>query len=425
MDRLLYRMKKIIPANLYGALQPAYHYILAFLAACIYRFPSRKINIIAITGTKGKSSTAEIVNAILEESGRKTALASTIRFKIGGNSKNNLRKMTLPGRMFLQKFLRKAVNERCEYAIVEITSEASKQFRNKFVDLNSLIFTNISPEHIESHGSYEKYLQAKLNIAKELENSKKRPRTIAVNADDNESPKFLSIQAEEKVQYSLEEAKLYRTHADGIDMMFRGETIHSKLKGVFNVYNILSAASFAETLGISPATIKRAVERLSIIKGRAQNIDEGQDFEVIVDYAHTSDSLEKLYQTFSHKSKICVLGNTGGGRDTWKRPVMAQIADKYCDYIILTNEDPYDENPRDIIKDMLQGIKKIEPEIIMDRKAAIRRAFQIASSQKNSPGPKKVVLLTGKGTDPYIMGPGGTKTPWSDEKTARDELRRL
>src|SRR3989344_548327 len=221
MDRLLYRMKKIIPANLYGALQPAYHYILAFLAACIYRFPSRKINIIAITGTKGKSSTAEIVNAILEESGRKTALASTIRFKIGGNSKNNLRKMTLPGRMFLQKFLRKAVNERCEYAIVEITSEASKQFRNKFVDLNSLIFTNISPEHIESHGSYEKYLQAKLNIAKELENSKKRPRTIAVNADDNESPKFLSIQAEEKVQYSLEEAKLYRTHADGIDMMFQ------------------------------------------------------------------------------------------------------------------------------------------------------------------------------------------------------------
>jgi UDP-N-acetylmuramoyl-L-alanyl-D-glutamate--2,6-diaminopimelate ligase len=135
-------------------------------------------------------------------------------------------------------------------------------------------------------------------------------------------------------------------------------------------------------------------------------------------FPNTADSLEKLYQAFPNQRKIAVLGNTGGGRDTWKRPVMAEVADKYCNYIILTNEDPYDEDPREIINQMIPGIKNHKPEIIMDRRGAIEAALRAAS-------PSSVVLITGKGTDPFIMGPNGSKTPWDDATVVREELSKL
>ena len=186
-------IKKIIPKKLFEIAQPAYHYLLALTGAIVYRFPSRKIKVVAVTGTKGKTSTVEFVNTILEEAGKNTALLGTLRFKIGDESKPNLYKMTMPGRMFVQSFLRKAVNAGCEYVVMEISSEAVKQSRNKFIDLNALIFTNLAPEHIESHGSYEKYVEAKLSIAKQLEKSNKNDKVIIVNSDDKEAEKFLQI----------------------------------------------------------------------------------------------------------------------------------------------------------------------------------------------------------------------------------------
>jgi UDP-N-acetylmuramoyl-L-alanyl-D-glutamate--2,6-diaminopimelate ligase len=142
---------------------------------------------------------------------------------------------------------------------------------------------------------------------------------------------------------------------------------------------------------------------------------EKQDFEVIVDYAHTIDSLRALYEAFPTERKICVLGNTGGGRDTWKRKSMAEVADEHCSHVILTNEDPYDEDPRAIVDAMKEGLVKHEPEIIMDRRQAINRAISLAGSGD-------AVLITGKGTDPYIMGPNGTKQEWDDATVAREEL---
>ena len=431
MNKLLFLAKKLIPERIFTFFQPVYHWLLALAAAIVYRFPARKIKVVAVTGTKGKSSVCELVNAILEEAGYQTALASTIRFKIGERTARNLFKMTMPGRFFVQKFLRQAVKENCDWAILEITSEGARQFRHKFIDLDALIFTNLAPEHIESHGSYEKYRDAKLSIARSLEKSPKLNKTIIANTDDKEGAKFLVVNVKNKVPYQLEDAKLYGLKSDGLEMMFKGEKITSRLRGLFNIYNILAAANFGKALGISTLAIKRAIEKVEEIKGRAQIVKAG-GFEVVVDYAHTPDSLRAIYQAFPNKKKICILGNTGGGRDKWKRPAMGKIADEFCDKIILTDEDPYDEDPKQILMEIATGIKNHRPEIILDRREAISRALQIANSTLNPPvgglGTRnqndRVVLVTGKGTDPFIMGPNNSKIPWSDEEVAREELEK-
>nr|MBP9748561.1 UDP-N-acetylmuramoyl-L-alanyl-D-glutamate--2,6-diaminopimelate ligase [Candidatus Paceibacterota bacterium] len=202
------------------------------------------------------------------------------------------------------------------------------------------------------------------------------------------------------------------------------------LPGLFNVSNMLGVVAYAKFIDIPDEKIKTALEKIDFIRGRMEKIDEGQDFDVVVDYAHTPDSLKAVYETYapinsSQTEKyhlICVLGNTGGGRDTWKRPEMGKIADQYCNEIILTDEDSYDENPADILKEMKTGIKNKPVEIILDRRLAIQQALQKALGVKNK---KVAVLITGKGTDPYIMGPNGTKQEWDDATVVREELKNL
>ncbi len=421
MDEILRQIKKIIPKSLFDALAPIYHYKLALLGALIYGFPSKKITVLAVTGTKGKSSTTEMLNSIFEASGKKTALLNTIRFKIGGNSTPNKRKMTVPGRFFVQKFIRDAVDTKCDVVILELSSEASKQFRHKWIDLDALVFTNLSPEHIEAHGSFEKYKEAKLDIARALAKSHKKRTVIVVNGDDKHSSDFLKFGVDEAYAFSMKDAGLYTTTDDGVTFVFRNTTINSPLRGMFNLYNMLGASTLASAFGVSAENIKKGLEGLSIIKGRVEFIrleNKKQDFDVVVDYAHTSGSLAELYKTFEGKRKICVLGNTGGGRDQWKRMEMARVADEYCSEAILTNEDPYDEDPKKIIEDMLPGFTKRKVTIIINRREAINTAIKKARTGD-------VVLITGKGTDPFIMGADGEKTPWSDEKVAREELEKI
>jgi UDP-N-acetylmuramoyl-L-alanyl-D-glutamate--2,6-diaminopimelate ligase len=418
MEKILRQIKKMIPRRIFGFFQPAYHYLMALLGAIIYRFPSRKIKVVAITGTKGKTSTVEFVNAILEEAGFVTALAGTLRFKIRDESKPNMYKMTMPGRFFIQKFLRQAVNAHCDYAVLEISSEAAKQFRHKFIDLDALIFTNLAPEHIESHGSYDKYLEAKLSIAHALETSPKKGKIIAANIDDREGHKFLNINVEKKAPYSLKDGEPIICHDNGVNFTCEDTKILSPLPGKFNVYNMLSAIAYARALGISMESIKAGLEKLKEIKGRAQKIPNNLGIEVLVDYAHTPDSLKALYSTFPEKKKICVLGNCGGGRDKWKRKEMAEMADKYCAEIILTDEDPYDDEPREIVEDMAKHTSKEKTNIIMDRREAISAAIKLARTGD-------IVLITGKGTDPYIMRKNGVKEVWSDAKVAEEEIAKL
>lgn len=384
-----------------------YHYKLALMGAILYGFPSRAIKVIAVTGTKGKSTTLEILNAILNEAGYKTALSSTIRFKIAEENRPNLHKMTMPGRFFLQKFLRQAVTAKCQYALIEMTSEGVKQFRHKFIDLDGLIFTNLAPEHIESHGSYQKYLGAKLEIVRSLEKSSKFEKILVVNGDDKEAEKFLAFDIEQKIKFRL---------AD-----WPNWNLETNLPGDFNKYNILAAATLAKSLNINEEVIRVAVAKIKTIPGRMERAQN-----IIVDYAHTPDSLRQVYETCRrelaeinrHGKLICVLGGTGGGRDQWKRKVLGEIAERYCDQIILTDEDPYDEDPLQIIQAVASGIKSRKSEIILDRKKAIQKA--LASSN-----PKDLIIITGKGTDPFIMGPHGAKTPWSDMKVVEEELAKI
>lgn len=411
-----------MPKKIFGA----YHYLWALVSAVFYRFPSKRIKVIGVTGTKGKSTVVELVNAILEEAGYKTALTSTIHFKIGAKKIPNKYKMSMPGRYFMQRFLRRSVKEGCNYAIVEITSEGARQFRNKFIDLDALIFTNLSPEHIESHGSYENYRDAKVGIAKEIEKSLKSPTILVINQDDKEAHRFMSIDSEIKRTYSLNDAYPYTKTKTSTNISFRNKTISSPLIGTFNIYNMLAALVCAEAFGVNIEVMKRALENKKMIRGRLEHVTldsnhplyHKQDFSVIVDYAHTPDSLEKVYKTFKSQRKICVLGNTGGGRDRWKRPEMGRIASEFCEKVILTNEDPYDEDPKKIVDEMKKGMKEVKPEIIMDRREAINKA--LAKAEKDD-----VVIITGKGTDPYIMEERGKKTPWDDARVVREELEKV
>lgn len=414
-------IEKAIPRSLYRALQPSYHFLLSLTAALRYGFPSRNIVVIGITGTKGKTSTAEYLNAILEEAGLTTAVLGTLHFKIAKEDRRNLYKMTMPGRFFVQHFLSDAVRAGCTHAVIEMTSEGAKQFRQRFIDMDALIFTNLSPEHIESHGSYEKYRDAKLAIARTLARSRKQPRLMIANGDDPESKHFFSIPNTKAISYHITDAMPYDMQNNLTTFQFKGTPMKLHLPGVFSLYNAIAAATCAAHLGISLTTIKNGIGRVTTIPGRAEEISEGQPFRVVIDYAHTPDSLKSIYEAYPGETKICVLGNTGGGRDKWKRPVMGKIAEEFCHEIILTNEDPYDEDPELIIHEIAQGVSHKKPTMILERRAAIAHALSLA---KQSQG-KTAVIITGKGTDPYIMGPNGSKLPWDDRTVAKEELRKI
>lgn len=423
MESLLQTIKRFIPASLFKKLQPPYHYVLALAGAVRHGFPSKKPIVIGITGSKGKTTTAEMVNAIFEKAGYTTALAGTLRFKIGSSSKENTHKMTMPGRFFLQRFLRDALKAKVTHVVLEMSSEGVVQYRHRFIYPDALVFTNIEPEHIESHGSYENYVAAKYEIGKRVVRNKKARGILVANKDDKETEGFRKLGIREEFLYGLEDAKPYSTEGKGATFTFEGTAIHLKLPGVFNIYNALAAATLARALGISVAYIKEGLESLERVPGRAERVEAGQSFDVIVDYAHTPRSLESIYKAYEGKKRICVLSGTGGGRDKWKRPLMGGIASDHCAHIVLTDEDPYDEDPEAIVREVRSGITLPEKQVetIMDRRQAIARALTLATKSNE----QSAVLITGKGTDPYIMGPRGTKTPWSDARVAREELERL
>jgi UDP-N-acetylmuramoyl-L-alanyl-D-glutamate--2,6-diaminopimelate ligase len=418
LEKILRFIEKLIPKSIYRFFQPAYHYLLALAGAILYRFPSKEIFVIGVTGTKGKTTTSEYIHHLLTEAGYKTALVSTIQFKIGEKSERNLFKMTTPGRFFLQKLLRRAIKKGCTYAVIEMSSEAVLQFRHRFIYLDAFVFTNLSPEHIERHGSYEKYRAAKFEIAKRCAQSGKHTRIAILNGDEAESSLFASLPYSKKYTYRLEQAKPYELGHSGRYFSWNGRTVHTTLPGTFNILNALAALTLGEALHIPTDVLLHAVESFKGALGRVQRIEAGQNFTVVVDYAHTVDSLTKLYEAFSGTRRICVLGGTGGGRDKGKREKMGKVASSYCDEIILTNEDPYDEDPESIVADIKAGITNKKIEIIMDRREAIRTALRHANLGST-------VLISGKGTDPYIMEAKNKRTPWSDAEIAREELQKL
>ncbi|HJN62289.1 MAG TPA: UDP-N-acetylmuramoyl-L-alanyl-D-glutamate--2,6-diaminopimelate ligase [Candidatus Parcubacteria bacterium] len=390
-------IKKLIPSFLLST----YHWFLALLGAVFYGFPSKELIVIGVTGTNGKSTVINLFTLILQEAGYKTASLSSIKLKIAEKEWPNTLKMTMPGRLKLQKFLREAVKAGCKYAVLEVTSEGIKQHRHKFIDFNTAVFTNLTKEHIEAHGSFEKYKKSKGELFKSCRG------THVINLDDKNSQYFWQFQANNKIGYSLKDISKF-------------QPLNLKLFGEFNIYNALAAIQVGLSQGIDLETCKKALEKVKSIPGRMETVIK-KPFMVIVDYAHTPDALEKVYEAIDNhfpntNNKICVLGAAGGGRDKWKRPELGKIADKYCQEIILTNEDPYDEDPKQILSEIESGISNPNLYQILDRRQAINKALGMAKSGD-------LVVITGKGSEPWMCLAEGKKIPWDDRKIAREEFK--
>lgn len=391
-------VRKLVPSFLLGW----YHWSLAFLGACLYCFPSRKLKVIGVTGTNGKTTVVNLATAILDRAGMKTAALSGIEFKINEKRWPNKLKMTMPGRFKIQKFLRQAVSAGCKYALLEVTSEGIKQFRHKFVKFDTAVFTNLSQEHIEAHQGFENYRAAKGKLFQATKN------IHIINTDDASASYFLQFPARKTYTYGLNQG----------DINNRDLRLSLKLPGEFNIYNALAATCVGMAYGIDLGVAKGALEEIEGIPGRMELVIK-EPFKVFVDYAFTPNALEKVYQTVKPQAAkmICVLGACGGGRDKWKRPVLGGIAAKYCDEVIVTNEDPYDEKPEDIMKQVAAGTNA-KAEIIPDRREAIRKSLASA-------GPGDAVVITGKGCEPWIMEAGGKRVPWDDRNVVREEFQKI
>lgn len=425
IEKTLATIKKIIPTSLFRKAQPAYHFLMALAGALWYRFPSRRLTVIAVTGTKGKTTTTELIYNMLTNAGYKTSLQNTIHFIHDKKETRNLYKMSMPGRFFMQRFFHDAIKAGCTHAVIEATSEGSKFFRHRFIAMDSLVFTNLSPEHIEAHGSFENYREAKVDIARQLKRGKKKRTVLVVNGEDEASQYFLEQEATEKYRFYLHDADPFTLGSKTTTFTWRENTCTTSLIGEFNLKNIIAACTVCEAFGADEQKMLEGVANTKEVRGRVQKIDVGQPFEVVVDYAHTVDSLEALYKAFPRKKIIALLGNTGGGRDTWKRPEMAKIAAKHASSVYLTNEDPYDEDPMQIIKQMARAIEDSKPHCILDRREAIASAIKEAHAMTKESAEPVCILISGKGTDPYIMEANGKKTPWSDADVAREELEKV
>lgn len=486
MNKILFKIKQLLPTKFFKALQPVYHFIVQLLAAIIYNWPSRKLIVIGVTGTTGKTSSVYLIAKTLSSKGYKVGYTSTAMFSDGNKEWLNDRKMTMIGGFFNQKMLRRMVKNKCQYAIIESTSEGMRQFRHRFINYDILVFTGLYPEHIESHGSFEKYRAAKALLFKHLRHCHtkyvddnkiiRKPKselkkldlsrvkkTIIVNYDDAEASFFLNFWAELKVGYTsgvfyekseeIDYDKAFRGNIElvkesNIKLSGQGTSFdvlllsdfflseknqikdaHIKLNllGDFNAVNAMTAVCVALTQGFNLEEIKTGLELIKGITGRLEMINEGQNFVAVVDYAFEPKALGKLYDTIGlipHNKIIHVLGSAGGGRDKSRRPLLGQIAGERADYVIVTNEDPYDEDPLVIIEEVLLGAEKAGKVLkenlfkILDRREAIKKAIKLAKEGD-------ILLLTGKGSEQAICLAKGEKMPWDDRAVLREELRLL
>lgn len=418
LDNVLRTIKRFIPKRLFAWGARFYHPLLAWSGALVYRFPSRKLKVIGVTGTKGKSTVVYLIAKLLEDAGHPVAAIGSLGYKIKKREWPNLLKMTMPGRWKMQKFLREAVNAGCTHAVIECPSEGLAQGRHLGVQFDCAVFTNLHPEHLESHGGFENYKRAKAILftsAKHIH---------IINADDEHAAFFASFPARKKLFYGIQGGELraggLEVHDDRASFKVYGTQFNLQLGGTFNVYNALAALSVVAIYGMDLPTAKPILESVTEIPGRLQWLQK-HPFGVVVDYAHTPDSLEAVYATLKPENHrlICVLGAAGGGRDRWKRKKFGELADIYCDRIYLTDEDPFDEDPERIVEDVAAGISgpsQKKAECIMDRKVAIQTA--LTDAQEND-----IVVITGKGSETSMALAGGRKIPWSDAGIVREFLQ--
>lgn len=478
MNILLSFFKKLIPKKIFKKIQPLYHYFLSCIAALFYGYPSNKLIVIGITGTSGKTSSVYLMAKALNEAGYKTGYTSTAMFSDGDKEWLNDKKMTMVGRFFTQKIMRQMVKNNCLYAVIETTSEGVKQFRHRFINYDILVFTGIYPEHIESHGSFENYKKAKGQLFahlkkcqfKYLDNDNKIikaknnlskidltriKKSFIINGDDEEALYFSSFWSEQKLFYfnktkpdqdtlavffnnvkiDLKGTSFNFVFKEKIGDNFSGREVNLKLWGEFNVSNSMPLLSLPFILDLNLDKLIGGLEKIKSIPGRLEVVDVGQEFLTIVDYAYEPVAMEKMYNLIYFLKKelmkndysgkiIHILGSAGGGRDKSRREVMGKIAGEKADFVIISNEDPYDENPLNIINQVAQGAKEVglvegvNLFRILDRREAIKKGLQLVKRGD-------LLIITGKGCEQAICVADGKKIPWDDRLVIKEEIINL
>lgn len=408
---------------------------MAVLADYFYKQPSSSLHLIGVTGTNGKTTTTYLIEQILNDQQKPAGVIGTVERRYAGITEPM--SGTTPEALQLQRYLAEMRDAGTQYCALEVSSHALEQGRVKGCRFRTAIFTNLTQDHLDYHGTMERYAEAKGLFFSRLGNvyaSDEAERSYAVlNADDPASEAFAKGTAADTILYGIDHEADVR--ASRIQITAQGTSFHVdtfagsaditlKMVGKFNVYNALAAISAALIEGIAIEQIKASLEKMAGVPGRVESVSVGQNFAVIVDYAHTPDGLDNVLRAVKELAPpriICVFG-CGGDRDRTKRPIMGAIAAKYSDYAIITSDNPRTEDPELILRDveagLLQGgVDKSRYELLVDRHAAIEKAVEMAS-------PGDVVLIAGKGHETYQII-GGVTHPFDDRLVAKEAIRGL
>ncbi len=425
-------VRPLIPKSIFKSLQPLYHGGIALLASIIFGHPSRDLTVIGVTGTAGKSTTVIMLAHILNYVGMKTGYITTAGSFDGNIEIKNTRGLSMPDGYTLQQSLHQFVLNGCKFAIIEATSEGLAQNRHLGISFKGALFTNLSPAHLDSHGSFENYRAAKGRLFSSLSVDS----FIGVNVDDPNYQFYANFPARKKFGISVREDKIAQTsmpimRAEHVSVQetlaFAIENIPFELhlKGSFNIANSLLAIAAAQYLNIPLQKSSEALKEFGSIPGRMESIPNNRGITIIVDYAPEPAAMEQSLRAVSmldHNKIIHVFGSTGGHRDISKRFEFGAISSRFADIIIITNDDVYDSNPAEIAKNVQEGIehntenKKVSEVItILDRKQALAKALSIAQ-------PKDVVLVTGKGNEQFLVLPGNQRIPWDEVQEIKQLL---
>ena len=436
MEKVLNIARKFIPKKIFKLFQPAYHFLLALSGNIVYRFPGRKMICIGVTGTNGKSTTVELINSILKAAGYKTGMLSTVAFEIAGAREENKTSRTTLGRWQTPKMLRRMVKAGCEYAVIEVASEGIVQYRTWGIPFDVAVFTNLSPEHLNTHKTMANYRNAKgrlfanLSLSKKKKINKQKIQKVNIyNADDREAGYFGSFPADQKLGFGLKRGDIIAKNIvekDGLSFVVvskgKNYPVKSKLVAKFNVYNILAAWAVGASQNIDPKTVATGIDNLAAVRGRMEKVAEKNGAQFYIDYAMTPDSYEMLFAEMRKltKGKLITVFGAAGDRDRSKRPIIGAIAVKMTDHVILTDDEPYSEDPKKIIEEIETGIRKTgrkNYEVIHDRKKALHKATKIA--QKGD-----VVVVPGMGHESFRNIGGNKKVTWNESEIIKELVKK-
>ena len=390
----------------YNSLVKPLHYLQAVRAAKKFDYPAKDLRVIAVTGTNGKTTTSIMIWKMLNTAGHKAGLLTTVGWSEDGETLHQqMEHMTTERVEVLNERMAKAREAGVEFLVLEVTSHALSQYRTYGVPIEVAVLTNVTPEHLDYHKTFENYRKAKGRLFKGAKNS-------VINADDDSAEWFTEVAKKnasgEIITYGIENGDLRATEielgADGVRYSCGDIKVRTQIPGKFNVYNSLAAVAAGKCVGLSPAEIANGISALESVEGRMTRICEGQDFEVIVDYAHQPDALEKVFVSVGHgtgfKGKIIVLHGGAGRRDHATREPRGEILGRESDIVIITEDDTRDEDPQEIAQMFVDGAvktgKTLDKDLFveLDREKAIRKAIGMAKAGD-------LVLILGKGHEKH------------------------